>query len=58
MQIPKTQKKTVKLSAFFALLRSVRAKAAQRTFMKLTPGRVRLSVVHFVGSQNRVLSGD
>jgi len=37
MQIHKAQKKTVKLSVFFALLGSDRAKAARRTFVKLTP---------------------
>jgi len=38
MQISKAQKKTVKLSFFFALLRSVRVKAAARMLMKLTQG--------------------
>ncbi len=37
-QIPKAQQNTVKLSVFFALLESARAKAACRILMKLTPG--------------------
>ena len=37
VQIPKAQKKTVKLSSFFALLGSSRVKAACRTLVKLTP---------------------
>jgi len=35
---PKSAKKTVKLSVFFALWGSALVKAAQRTLMKLTPG--------------------
>ncbi len=35
---PKRVKKTVNLSVFFTLSGSVRAKAAHRTLMKLTPG--------------------
>jgi len=38
-QIPKEQKKTVKLSVFFVLLGSARAKAARRMLMKLTPAK-------------------
>jgi len=34
---PKSEKKTVKLSVFFALLGSARIKAACRMLMKLTP---------------------
>jgi len=36
-QIPKAQKKTVKLSVFFTLLGSAPENAALRTLMKLTP---------------------
>jgi len=36
---PKSVKKTVKLSIFFALLGSAREKAIRRTLTKLTPGR-------------------
>ena len=36
-QIPKAQKKTVKLSSFIALLGSARVRAARRTLVKLTP---------------------
>ncbi len=35
---PKSAKKTVKLSVFFALSGSARVKAAHRMLMKLTPG--------------------
>jgi len=38
VQIPKAQKKTDNLNAFFALLGSARIKAARRTLMKFTPG--------------------
>jgi hypothetical protein len=38
LQITKAQKKTVKLSIFFALSRSARTKAARRMSMKMTPG--------------------
>jgi hypothetical protein len=38
MQIPKVQKKTIKLSVFFALSGSVSTKAAYGTLVKLTPG--------------------
>jgi len=34
---PKSAKKTVKLSVFFALLGYVRAKAARKMLVKLTP---------------------
>ena len=34
---PKSTKKTVKLSSFFALLGSLRVKAARRMLVKLTP---------------------
>ena len=37
---PKSAKKTVKLSSFFALLGSTSAKAAHRTLVKLTPDRL------------------
>jgi len=37
---PKSAKKTVKFSDFFALLEYVRVKAARRMLMKLTHGRV------------------
>jgi hypothetical protein len=37
---PESAKKTVKLSFFFAILGSERAKAARKTLMKLTPGGV------------------
>ncbi len=43
----KSAKKTVKLSVFFALLGSVRIKAASRTLMKLTP--------HFMSSNEKKL---
>ena len=36
---PKSAKKTVKLSSFFALLGSTSVKAARRTLVKLNPGR-------------------
>ena len=36
---PKSAKKAVKLSSFFALLGSSRVKAARRTLVKLTPDR-------------------
>ena len=38
-QIPKAQKKPVKLSSFIALLGSARVKATRRTLVKLTPER-------------------
>jgi len=38
VQIPKVQKKTVKLSVFFVLVGSAHVKAAHGTLMKLTPG--------------------
>jgi hypothetical protein len=38
LQDPESAKKTVKLSVFFALLGSARAKATRRTLMKLTQG--------------------
>ncbi len=41
-QIPKVQKKTVKLSIFWALSGSTNVKAARRTLIKLTPEVVRL----------------
>jgi len=37
-KVPKVQKKTVSLSAFFVLSGSAHIKAAHRTLMKLTPG--------------------
>jgi len=47
---PDSIKKTVKLSIFFALLRSACAKAACITLMKLTPGHYRwvLHRVYFI----------
>ena len=41
---PKSAKKTVKSSSFFALLRPTSVKAAHRTLMKLTPRRCRWGV--------------
>jgi len=38
LQILKAQKKTIKLSVFFALLASAHTKVAGRMLMKLTPG--------------------
>ena len=40
---PKSAKKTVRLSSFFALLGSGRIKAARRTLVKLTPARPALN---------------
>ena len=40
-KIPKAQKKLLNLTVFFALLGSVRIKAALRTLVKLTPSNLK-----------------
>jgi len=45
---PKSAKNIVKLSVFLLLLGSVSAKAACRTFMKLTPGRCKMKNFQFL----------
>jgi hypothetical protein len=43
---PESARKTVKLSVFFVLLESERAKAACRTLMKLNPGVNFINALH------------
>ena len=47
-QIPKAQKKRVKLSSFFAILESAHVKPVRRILVKLTPG-IKLSIIIFDG---------
>ena len=45
LQIPKTQKKLLNLTVFFALLGSARVKAACKMLVKLTPGQQEVQLV-------------
>jgi len=47
---PKSIKKTIKMTVFFALLRSARVKAAHKTLMKLTPALAKAACKMLVNS--------